>query len=189
MTEQEHFEKYKWVYVKDVISKERCAELTNALQGAIDHGGSRKDIQCPLSESIYAFRPFEILLQELVPVISKATGINVLPTYSFTRWYVTGEELKPHIDRHACEISATLTLGHEAGSANWPIAISPNEDLSDAVYNTIDIGSLVVYRGNEMYHWRDIYEGKWHAQVFLHYVNANGPYAGEAFDKRKNLNV
>jgi PKHD-type hydroxylase len=49
----------------------------------------------------------------------------------------------------------------------------------------MDIGDAVLYRGTEKYHWRNKFKGKWQAQVFLHYVDANGPYAEWIWDKRK----
>ena len=42
--------------------------------------------------------------------------------------------------------------------------------------------------GCDLYHWRKKYkEGKWQAQVFLHYVDANGPNVEWKYDKRPNL--
>ena len=34
----------------------------------------------------------------------------------------------------------------------------------------------VVYLGCELEHKRENFVGDWHSQVFLHYVNKNGPY-------------
>jgi PKHD-type hydroxylase len=49
-------------------------------------------------------------------------------------------------------------------------------------------GDAVVYKGIEKIHWRNKYnEGRWQAQVFLHYVDANGPYSSEKYDGRKSL--
>jgi hypothetical protein len=37
-------------------------------------------------------------------------------------------------------------------------------------------------------HWREKYtEGQWQAQVFLHYVDADGPHADQKYDKRESL--
>jgi hypothetical protein len=38
-------------------------------------------------------------------------------------------------------------------------------------------GDGVIYRGCEIEHWREAYEGDYHIQAFLHYVDANGKYA------------
>jgi predicted 2-oxoglutarate/Fe(II)-dependent dioxygenase YbiX len=52
------------------------------------------------------------------------------------------------------------------------------------------VGDAVLYRGMDKFHWREVYtEGKWQAQVFLHYVDADGPHKEWKFDKRKALNL
>ena len=52
----------------------------------------------------------------------------------------------------------------------------------------MNVGDAVVYKGCELYHWREKYiEGQWQAQVFLHYVDANGPHAQEKYDRRNKL--
>ncbi len=54
----------------------------------------------------------------------------------------------------------------------------------------MEIGDAVMYRGCDIYHWREPYkEGKWQAQVFLHYVDQNGPHAEWKYDKRESLGM
>jgi len=54
----------------------------------------------------------------------------------------------------------------------------------------MDIGDAVMYRGCDIYHWRESYkEGKWQAQVFLHYVDQDGPHAEWKYDKRESLGL
>jgi hypothetical protein len=58
--------------------------------------------------------------------------------------------------------------------------------------NKVDmqIGDAVLYKGMEVEHWREKYtEGQWQAQVFLHYVDANGLYADQKYDGRKSLGL
>jgi hypothetical protein len=43
------------------------------------------------------------------------------------------------------------------------------------------------YRGVECPHWREPLNGDHVAQVFLHYVDQNGPYAEWKYDKRPAL--
>jgi hypothetical protein len=52
---------------------------------------------------------------------------------------------------------------------------------------TIPVGSMVVYRGDQLEHWRNTYTGNKQIQVFLHYVDVNGQYADHKFDKREML--
>jgi hypothetical protein len=48
-------------------------------------------------------------------------------------------------------------------------------------------GDALLYRGHDCFHWRDAYAGQQLAQVFLHYVDRNGPHAAEKFDGRESL--
>jgi hypothetical protein len=54
----------------------------------------------------------------------------------------------------------------------------------------METGDLVIYRGCEVEHWREEFiapEGSYHIQVFLHYVDANGPYADYKYDRRPSI--
>jgi PKHD-type hydroxylase len=65
-----------------------------------------------------------------------------------------------------------------------------NLDKSDASKIIMEVGDAVVYRGMEKQHWREKYtEGKWQAQVFLHYVDQDGPHAEWKYDKRSALGI
>lgn len=198
----ELFEKNRYVHLKDFLDVNSCNELTAALKEDIDKRGWN-DIQCPGSKSIRDSVTFDKLLVDLLPYFEQASGLKLLPTYAYARWYEPGEVLKIHRDRPSCEVSATVTLGFDGD--NWPIYVgAPSEEPTEysgifedkTVYakkvNKIkmNIGDAVLYRGCEMYHWRDEYkEGKWQAQVFLHYVDANGPNKEWIYDKRNKLNL
>jgi hypothetical protein len=41
----------------------------------------------------------------------------------------------------------------------------------------------------DKWHWREEFKGTWQAQVFLHYVDQNGPHAEWKHDKREKLGV
>ena len=45
-------------------------------------------------------------------------------------------------------------------------------------------GQAVVYKGCEITHSRKEIQGDWQAQVFLHYVNKNGPNRNFVRDER-----
>ena len=46
-------------------------------------------------------------------------------------------------------------------------------------------GDGLVYKGCDVLHWREEFEGDFQAQVFLHYVNKNGKNAEWFRDKRQ----
>jgi len=124
--------------------------------------------------------PFmDVLLLSLLPQIELLSGLALYPTYSYFRVCKHGDVLPRHTDRFACEISLTLCLG---GDRIWPFWLeSPN----GVVKVKMAPGDGVLYRGIECAHWREAFEGTRLAQVFLHYVEKNGPHEDWKFDKRK----
>jgi len=196
------FEVNKYVHLKDFLDKDSCTELVTELRRLVEEGKTHKDDQCPLSQAIHGAPVFDSLLEQLTPHFEKVSGKRLYPTYAYARLYVPGDELKIHTDRPACEISATLTLGFEGDV--WPIYVGDYTEpehgrkiitqQGDTKYLTnereikMEVGDAVLYRGMNKVHWREPYkEGKWQAQVFLHYVDADGPHAKEKYDKRSKL--
>lgn len=199
----EEFQTKGYVHIQNLVPEEQCEILKDALKNEIDALG-KYDKQCLKSKFIKGSVTFDKLLVDMLPDIEQITGLKLLPTYAYARWYVPGEELKPHIDREACEISVTLTLGFDGN--RWSIFMAdPSTDDAEKEITTLDnenvgvkniselqlnIGDAVIYKGLSLYHWREEYkEGNWQAQVFLHYVDANGPYAEWKFDKKPSLSI
>jgi hypothetical protein len=182
------FATQKYTHLPDFLDKEVCQRLTQGLKELIEQKATEPDPQCPKSEAIYGAPIFDTLLLQLLPRFEQATGLNLFPTYSYARWYVPGEELLNHVDRASCETSATITLGFDGD--NWPIYMGDGVNKANPVKISMDVGDAVLYRGTEKHHWREIYtEGKWQAQVFLHYVDANGPHRNWIYDGRYGLNL
>lgn len=185
----EYFSSKKYVIVDSALDAETCKDLTDYMLKLVEDRKTTKDVQCPLSESIYGDQVLDAVLEDLKPKIEAATGLSLIPTYSYARKYAPGDELKPHTDREACEISATLTLGFEGDV--WPIHVSTDDKVENDIGEILmKPGDMVIYRGMEINHWREPYtQGKWQCQVFLHYVDANGPHKDLKYDGRENLGV
>ena len=162
--------------------------------------GNRDDTQVPGAYSKYADWVMETLLQFMRPIMKAKTGLELIPTYSYTRLYEKGHILKRHKDRPSCEISTTLHLGGDL----WPIFLDPSgadfvidEDKNihkpgapKGVRVDLKVGDMLIYSGCELEHWREPFEGNICSQVFLHYNHANGPFAKtNLFDKRPLLGV
>ena len=183
---QELFHTQKYIHVPNLLDLESCQEHVKAFKALIDQGDTFQDQQCPLSHSVGHCALFDNLLDELTPAMEKITGLSLFPTYAYARWYAPGDELKIHRDRPACEISATINLGFEGNQ--WPIYVGHEFNKQDARKIDMNIGDAVIYKGCELFHWREKYvEGQWQAQVFIHYVDQNGPNAEWKYDKRKEL--
>lgn len=179
---QEYFERNGYVVLQDVLPIQVCNQLVDHMFELQKQGKLIKDEQCPLSDSIYGDEIFTNLLHKFAEPIGEKVGRKLIPTYTYSRIYRTGEILKRHKDRPACEISATLTLGYKAKKV-WPIFF--DEEKETAV--DLEIGELAVYQGCEILHWRPAFKGEWHVQVFLHYVDADGPYAHHANDDFRKM--
>jgi len=141
------------------------------------------DPQVPNTPSGYGDPAFDGLLEFLRPRIQESSGLALHPTYSYFRLYKRGDVLKRHRDRAACEISVTLNLGQWPDEA-WPLYVERDAGPCEA---RLQPGDALIYRGCDCFHWRETYRGQQLAQVFLHYVDCDGPHAGEKFDRRKTL--
>ena len=212
------FKKKKYQIIKGAISKELANFIFNymmlqrdAVDFMVKHQkinpynpliGTREDKQIPGAYSKYADWVMETLLQFVRPIMKAKTGMDLVPTYSYTRLYEKGNILYRHKDRPSCEISTTLHLGGD----EWPIYLDPtgaNNIVSGSETTTIikpgapkgvrvdlKVGDMLIYSGCELEHWREAFEGNVCSQVFLHYNHANGPFATTNLnDKRPLLGI
>lgn len=102
--------------------------------------------------------PFgESVLAELAPGLATLTGLELLPTYSFSRIYGNGGELRKHVDRPSCEVSATLLLDSDI---LWPIGVEVEGEEREIELNP---GDLMVYRSCRIPHWRKPFTGEYSA--------------------------
>ena len=113
-------------------------------------------------------------------LMEKETGLTLLPTYTFWRMYTYGADLKKHSDRPSCEYSVTVQIN--SCGTKWPIFMAGKE-------LELENGDAVIYKGCDLEHWREEFEGDWHSQVFIHYVNKNGPHKEWFKDKRVMLGI
>lgn len=184
MNTQQYFDNNGYVVLTEALDDQTCKDLTKRMFDLFENGKLVQDEQCPQSDAIYGDPVFDKLLANFAEPIGKNVGKRLIPTYTYARIYRPGEILKKHKDRPSCEISATMTLGFDA-KFNWPIYFDENKEISV----TLNPGDLAVYKGCEICHWRKPFKGNWHVQVFLHYVDADGPYKDHAFDGRPNLGL
>ena len=108
-------------------------------------------------------------------------------TYShyadIARIYKNKDELKKHRDRFSCEISTTMNLGGDP----WPIFLKSSKKQ---IKVNLKPGDMLVYRGCELEHWREKFDGKDCVQVFLHYNNSKTKGAlDNIFDNRKHIGL
>ncbi len=117
----------------------------------------------------------ETLLIKKLNFMEEQTGLKLYPTYSFMRVYTYNAELEKHTDRESCEISITIMIGSDG--TKWPIY------MNDKPIELMP-GDACIYLGCDVPHFRKHFEGDWHSQVFLHYVDQEGPFKDFKYDKR-----
>lgn len=133
----------------------------------------------------------------LTATVAELTGKEVLPSYCYFRIYRQGDICRVHGDRPACEHSISLTLGY-GDEQPWPLELArrpiaePYERADpvfapeeDAAAVAMAPGDGVLYQGVHHHHGRTMPNpNRWSAHLFLHWVDRDGPFAGEAFDRQ-----
>jgi hypothetical protein len=177
----------KWYVVERAVLD--AASLSALYRYALERANSRAlasgDAQIADAPVAYGDPLLDALLERVRATVERATGLELWPTYSYLRVYQRGNLLRAHFDRPACEISMTLNLGMRADEP-WPIWIAGPMGIAGVPLHP---GDGLIYRGCDCWHWREPFSGDHLAQVFLHYVDKNGPHAEWKFDKRPCLST
>jgi len=152
-----------------------------------EYFGIWNDSQVPETYSHYSDIVMETLLFKLLPIMEKHTKLKLNPNYSYARIYKKGDILHRHKDRFSCEISTTLNLGGDP----WPIYLEPSgKEGKEGIKVDLNFGDMLIYRGNELEHWREKFKGENCCQVFLHYNNLKTKGSKEnIYDRRPHLGL
>jgi hypothetical protein len=187
MTEPTHetFDRERYALMRALVVEPLRGFLWRYVLERETVGTMASDPDWPGTPVSYGDTVMEHMLERLRPQVEAATGRRLFPTYSYLRLYKNGNALRAHRDRPACEISLSLALGQEP-SAPWPLWI---RGTSGAHAVELQPGDAVLYRGMELEHWREPFPGDRLAQVFLHYVDQDGPCAEWKYDKREGLEM
>lgn len=196
---KDFFKKHKYFVVKDALPQEIAYLAYDYLQGRravtdflfnTKHIPSHEtwfgvytDEQIPGSFAIYGDILMETLMKKFIIYFQRLLNLNVVPTYSYARIYKRDDVLLPHKDRPACELSMTLNLGGD----EWPIYLKSGKKI---VRTDLKPGDCLIYKGEELEHWRDPFKGFECGQVFMHYNDVNGPHGTTwKLDKRPMLGL
>lgn len=209
---QEYFQKNKFVVVREFLDKNTCILFYNYCINKVkktdfiisqakheyrpDWDGEFGDPQAPISYNSYGDLLMDTLLYLSTDTVSKYTGLELIPEYSYWRFYQYDEELKRHRDRESCEISATICLGYNVSNLPineeqeyvWPMYVEDPDDPANGIPIYLKPGDIIIYRGCEVDHWREKFLGLNHAQVFIHFNDSEGPFK-KTFDGRPILGI
>ena len=106
--------------------------------------------------------------------LSTVAGEPVKASYVYLASYLSGAELKRHVDREQCEFSITLCLDFSpepALATPWPISLdTPTGKVT--VYQAL--GDGLAYRGTRLPHYRSkLGDCQTSTSIFFHYVAAD----------------
>ena len=178
---RDEFTEKGYTLIERFLSDEVCELAYRYGKLRAKRGAWKKDQSAPVTgdgmPEAYGDHLMEVVLEVCQPGIEAVTGRELLPTYSFCRLYHEGAALKAHLDRPACEISATLCLGRDFAEFHQT---DPNYDwpmYADGTPCPCPPGSAIIYQGMNVSHWREPLRGREQLQLFLHYVDRDGPHA------------
>ncbi|MCM3905987.1 MAG: hypothetical protein ND866_30250 [Pyrinomonadaceae bacterium] len=181
---EQMFEEDGYVVLKQFIPRIMCEYISENIKlleanSCLDYG----DTQVEKAFSAGSPAITETLLDVVTPILSQMINCELYPTYSYLRVYVKGAVLEKHMDRPSCEVSATVPISYDCPGV-WPLFL---ETGNNTISVELEPGDALIYKGIEIPHWREAFEGERQVQVFLHYVRKDGDYREYKFDKRPHL--
>ena len=182
-----NFTNNKYIIVRNFLDKDFIRLVSTYMQNYINRGNFKPSSEGDHESKIawYGDPLTETILDMCTAGVELQTGLNLIPTYSYARVYREGDELTPHIDRPACEISVTCNV---YANTKQFIYMQDEQNGGKEVEILLEPGDAAIYRGCEVVHWRKkLQPGEINAQFMLHYVQKDGLYADVAYDSRPGL--
>ena len=144
--------------------------------------------------------------------IEELFGVRLVPTYSYGRTYDRHSRLLSHTDRPSCEFSATFPINYDTDDGkpwtiwvrndanycgmdnkdSWDLTMAaPFEERENCVPVELEPGDALFYQGTNVIHWRERLAGESARQIFIHYINKDGPIYRDhpilAYDGRPSI--
>lgn len=177
---QNDFKNNNYVKLTNMINLEDLTIIKNTLLKITDYSYDKKDITNNLSYYLYNEPCSKKILLKLLPFIESVVCKSLLPSYAIIRKYFRNSVLLKHVDREACEYSVSCMIAYSE-HINWPIFIDKNDKHYPIILTP---GDILVYKGQELPHWRNELSIDWYIQLFLHYVDIRGNYKDWVWDRR-----
>jgi hypothetical protein len=201
-SERDQYRANGYVLLEKLFPPALLAMFRGRLQNDLNLMGSHPFVRtCNLltmpSIEVYSLQypPMAAFLWGLTPRIAEVAGCELMPSYAYFRIYQKGDICRIHSDRQACEHSLSLTvelgekipwaLSFEKRHLDQPSA-AVDADFGDEPFASLlmKAGDAVMYRGVNHRHGRlEPNPNSWSAHLFMHWVDASGPYADHAFDR------
>ena len=203
-TRNDQFDKDGYLVVKNLWYPQELYRPVPEERGQINYWGKKLDqfeftpteMQVEGSLAVYSHPQYKSIHSGIRLKLEEILGRKLYNTYYYDRFYFTGQELTPHADRDACEISVSVNISTNLKDC-WPIWIKTPDTYRDKSKMEIieygenrsvclNPGDGMIYKGCERPHWRDPLPSRYkrikffkkddtyYHQVFFHYVLADG---------------
>ena len=117
---------FTYQVVRNFMSPEDASVVSRYMEYALkdtlytDRGeGTGPSSSDPSKFARYADPLMEVMLVNSKGAVEEIVGCDLLPTYSYSRVYVEGDDLERHVDRPSCEYSVTVNVACDGEP--WPI--------------------------------------------------------------------
>ena len=167
--------------IPHVLCEYLATEYRMIRDNVIRVGGAPWDPTVPGAFAMYSPICFEALSAFLHTKVEDVVGLGLYPSYTYSRIYKRGCELKRHKDRQSSEYSISCCISKDQ---DWPLTFEYNDGTVDV---ELDVGDIVIFQGHEYFHWRAPYTGDEQIMAFLQYVDINGPWKHYKYDGRPML--
>jgi len=171
----QQFQDRGYVPLGNLIHPFNVAALRRYYRHAVRRGAiCLGDVQSPRRYAAHNESVARFFHHQITNAVSAVVGEAIKPSYVYLASYLSGADLKKHIDREQCEFSVTLCLDFSPEpelATSWPIRLDTPEGTV-MVYQAL--GDGLVYRGTKVPHYRDVLaEGYTSTSIFFHYVPAD----------------
>jgi hypothetical protein len=189
MTSQEIYNEHGFYQAKNFIPRFFADYLKEILHThRVNDKLEKGDAQVGESLCVYGDPAFDTFALLSAPLLSGMIGKTLVPTYTYARIYLNDAALLPHTDRKECEHSVTLFLGGNYTHL-WPIWMKKPDKHQVPQMCALEEGDCVIYKGSEVHHWRDHFEGTDCYQLFMHFVESDGEYKDQIYDTRPYIGL
>ena len=184
------FDEFTPVVIEDAVTPEALKCVADYYKYGIDNNyfpfGDRQSKRFKTRNDPVS----RMLHYELLPLVERATGERLRPSYTYLSCYVKGADLPLHDDNRNCQRTVSFLLDKPEGK-NWNIYVhkvkqpvkykgryhEPNPPYEECIACDVERpGGLMLFDGTDHLHFREPLEHNHYYLLLLHYVPYDAPY-------------
>jgi hypothetical protein len=169
-----------YLVIRDLIHPLMLGALRQHYRALVASGAVPKGDWIEQRYGLHSEMMATFLHLQLRRLIGRMAGEPVKPSFVYFASYREGADLPRHMDRPQCEFSLSLLIDYSPerqGPCGWPLYLEHPRAPESRLAADLALGDAAVYRGREIYHYRDALPAEHQATLlFLNYVQQD--YSG-----------